>query len=663
MKTRKILIKGINIALLVAAMGLTQSCHDDFLDEELTTQRNTDYYKTDEGIQSLVIGGYYRMFAVPFAGEVMMTSMNSGTDEFVIGGDDSNGVWNNYTVAFQSRINAINSNTISMERQWDDTYLGIHIANQIIKYATESSSTSTAIKQTALGEGYFFRAYSYLRLVRQFGGVPLKTNVTTTVETEFTRATPQEIYDLIVADFTQAYNLLANTGAPAKITKDAAAHYLAKALLSRASEINDTWNSSTKQADLNQTVTLCDEVISRHALAANYSALWNFTAPNSANESLPELILSAQFTSDPGATAKNFMHVVFASKYDDLPMMKRDLTGMRPYSRLAPSYYTYENYDLVNDSRLWKSFRTKHRLNNASGSYYVKGDLGIMYVINDINDNTFAQRKYNNDPGILYTRTFTENGNPVTTTKTIPSVYVAHNASNQLLTLEPRFPSLSKHFDASRLGINETNGFRDEILARSAETYLIAAEAKIKLAAMGSGSYNDALTYINAVRDRASFKAGENRAAYVDGGAAFASSTASVPNDNSYMTENSYYESTHIATTTAATSLAVTNINALPTEDERVIARLGYSSDYDRMMCFLLNERSRELCGEFHRWEDLSRTKTLVKRVQAYNPTASANVQDKHLLRPIPQTFLDLVTSGGVPLSPAQKQAMQNPGY
>jgi hypothetical protein len=43
---------------------------------------------------------------------------------------------------------------------------------------------------------------------------------------------------------------------------------------------------------------------------------------------------------------------------------------------------------------------------------------------------------------------------------------------------------------------------RDFILARSAETYLIAAEAKIRLAKAGTGSYADALPYINAVRTR-----------------------------------------------------------------------------------------------------------------------------------------------------------------
>ena len=47
-------------------------------------------------------------------------------------------------------------------------------------------------------------------------------------------------------DFTKAYELLENTGGPAKITKDAVAHYLAKHTY-RASEINDAWNSATRR--------------------------------------------------------------------------------------------------------------------------------------------------------------------------------------------------------------------------------------------------------------------------------------------------------------------------------------------------------------------------------------------------------------------------------
>jgi len=130
------------------------------------------------------------------------------------------------------------------------------------------------------------------------------------------------------------------------------------------------------------------------------------------------------------------------------------------------------------------------------------------------------------------------------------------------------------------------------------------------------------------------------------------------------MPENSYYESNNIAVTTAASaSLNISNIGALPAGDEFVISTLGLSTPYDRMLCLVLNERSRELCGEFKRWEDLSRTKTLVSRVKAFNPTAAPNVKDMHLYRPIPQPFLDGIQSGGMALTSAQKTAMQNPGY
>lgn len=652
-KKHKKHINRISIVFLLLAMGVIQSCHKDFLDEELTTSRSTDYYKTEEGILSLAVGGYYRTFSYIFSSEMAYATTNYGTDEFVIGGDDSNRPWNDYAITMNSTIGTVNSNTVNAQRQWDDFYLAINVANLLIQSATEIESDNAAIKQTALGEGYFFRGFSYLRLVRQYGGVPLKTTVTTTVETEFTRATAEEIYAQVISDLTEAYNLLPNTGAPAKVTKDAAAHYLATALISRASEINDSWNSSTKQADLTQAVSLCDEVIANHPLATNYGDLWNFTTPDGANENLSELILSAQFTNNVSQTASNFMHVVFTGRYDDMPFMKRDLTGMRPYSRLAPSYFTYEMFDLENDSRFWKTFRTKHRLNNSGTStYYANGDLGIMYVINDKNDTYYDHTKN------LGTITYG------TTGKTIPSVYVAHANDDGTLLTEPRFPSLTKHFDASRLAINDNRGFRDEILARSAETYLMAAEAKIRLASLGSGSYADALPYINAVRARATFKSGEDRAAYTDGAAAYPLSALNQdPNNNSFFLENSYYESTHLAVTTASTDLTITSIGSLPQEDEDIISTLGYSSDYDRMLCLVLNEKSRELCGEFHRWEDLARTKTLVKRVQAFNPSASANIKDYHTLRPIPQTFLDAITTGGTALTPDQKAAMQNPGY
>ncbi|MDA6070412.1 RagB/SusD family nutrient uptake outer membrane protein [Flavobacterium sp. AC] len=640
----------ISLMLIVALALDSTSCSKDFLDEELTTAYSKEYYKTEAGIQALANGTYYQVFAAEFSSEVPLTATESGTDEFHAGGDPSNWIWNSYSSGFKAFVTVSNANTVAANTNWDNLYIGIGNANQLVEAATEIVSTNDAIKKTALGEGYFLRAFNYLKLVSQYGGVPLNLKTSSTVQLEFKRATPQEILTQVIADFTQAYNLLSNAGAPAKITKDAAAHYLAKAYLARASEINDNWNSATKLTDLQQVVALSDEVISRHPLAANFDNLWNYTVADGVNEKLPELILSAQFNASTLTTGGNQQHIHFLSTYDQLPQMKRNLAGGRPFSRLAPTYFVYDVFDQVNDSRFWKSFQTKSIINNKSGNYYVNGDLGIMYIVNKASDTRFAKTK-NND-AIVYSKTG----------KTIPSVYVAYAADKVGLMADVRFPSLSKHLDGNRIDLSNTKGSRDMILARSAETYLMAAEAKVKLAKIGSASFADALPYINTVRTRASYKTGENRAAYVDGCAAWTvSGQAGIP--ISYIPENSYYESNNIAVSTTATSLAINSIGALPLEDMAVIAKLGYGSDYDRMLCLILNERTRELVGEFHRWEDLSRTKTLIARARAYNIEAAANIQDFHLLRPIPQTFLDGVYSSGKPLTPEEKGAMQNPGY
>ncbi len=648
--------KFLNITVVTMLMALViTSCKKSFLDEELKTSRDLEFYKTDAGIQQLVLGAYHQVFATPFNGEMAFSNMCYGTDEFRVGGDPSNGMYNSYGNTFGSFVTPNNGNTVASNAQWDNLYLGVGHANLIVENATASASTADAIKKTALGEGYFLRAYNYLRLVSQFGAVPLKTKSSNTVELEFTRAAPKDVYAQIIADFTQAYNLLGNTGSPAKITKDAAAHFLAKAYLSRASEINDSWNSSTKAADLAAIVPLCDAVIANHALAPNYGDLWRYTAPNSANENLREVLLSAQFTSDLTASGQNTQHLYFISRYEDIAQMQRDLSGDRPFSRLAPNFFLYRIYDMQNDSRFWKTFRTKHKVNaNTPTAPYVQGDLGLMYVINQPGDTRFTANVLNNS--VVYSGTG----------KTIPHVYVAYKNG---VTVDGgwndtrRFPSLSKFMDGSRTaGFNDVRGLRDITLARSAETYLIAAEAKVRLAKAGTGTYADALPYINALRTRAQFKSGESRSVYYDGGAAPSSAPQSVP--PSFFPENSYYESNNIPVTTAASnSITITSLASLPAGDEFVMTTLGLTDQYDRALALVLNERSRELAGEYLRWQDLSRTKTLVSRAKAFNPDASPNIQDRHLLRPIPQTFLDGIQANGAPLTAAEKQAMQNPGY
>ena len=117
--------------------------------------------------------------------------------------------------------------------------------------------------------------------------------------------------------------------------------------------------------------------------------------------------------------------------------------------------------------------------------------------------------------------------------------------------------------------------------------------------------------------------------------------------------------------TTAASDLTDWSFDNFPDVDKKILDKLNLSDKKERAINFILNERTRELLGEWLRWEDLSRTNTLIKRAKAFNPETVANIKEnKHEYRPIPQSFIDgLLNEDGTNLSDAQKKAWQNPGY
>ncbi len=68
---------------------------------------------------------------------------------------------------------------------------------------------------------------------------------------------------------------------------------------------------------------------------------------------------------------------------------------------------------------------------------------------------------------------------------------------------------------------------------------------------------------------------------------------------------------------------------------------------------FILDERAREMTGEYKRWMDLKRTGKLIERTLEHNNLAERvnQLQEFHLLRPIPQSVIDRDT-GDFPQNP-----------
>ena len=138
-----------------------------------------------------------------------------------------------------------------------------------------------SLKNRVLGEAKFLRASYYFILVRLFGDVPLIT-VPQTPEGDLrpVRTPKLQVYDLIIADLTDAINLLppktSYTGTDiGRASKGAAMGMLAKVHLT--------------PGNYHQTVDLCKQVTALgYTLNANYSDNFNPQTKNS-NESLFEV--------------------------------------------------------------------------------------------------------------------------------------------------------------------------------------------------------------------------------------------------------------------------------------------------------------------------------------------------------------------------------------
>ena len=684
-------------ALMASITGSSiTSCSESFLDENLTTQYSTDRFKTQEGLDELVTGAYQKLkFKFNYIWGIQCYNM--GVDEFT----DANNVipaWNHYSQDLNSSENAAN------QPIWDNYYGLVEPANILIQNIPQYYNQSSPTYNTRLGEAHFLRAYAYFELVKQFGGVPLKLVPSTSAETYFTRNSAEEIYTQVIADFGEAYRLLPDKGESiGRINKYAAAHFLAKAHLFRASELYSDWNSNYVASDLDAVIQYGSEVVDAHPLCSDYVELWDYEQPNGANEKVSEVILAAQFSNDESTWGRygNQMHLYYPAVYqgNDIGGCKRDISGGREFSYVSATEYTMQVFDRVNDSRFWKSFITCYGANETKSAptwtaedmpyapagvkegdkRFSGGELGMKYIVNDPGDNRYE--KYSNAPAY----TVLKDGkmcNTYTYVRYFKGQEHSWNINEKTgnyydIIPHKRSVALSKFRDGYRVSIASQFGTRDAIIARSADDVLMVAEAYIR---KGEANYDKAVEWMNKLRERAGYKTGEDRSKNVDGGQAYKNNPYCSGKGGGhssegaiYWEENTYYESNNIEQETTASTKTTMKLNSVAdvynsTVDTPIYNELGCTSNADKMMCFLLNERTRELCGELQRWEDLARTKTLDARWHKFNDGASRGLgefkSEKHYYRPIPQAFLDGITnSNGSALSNEEKKAMQNPGY
>jgi hypothetical protein len=382
-----------------------------------------------------------------------------GTDTYTKGADGGYKFVNDYTPNLNAGVDYIRDT-------WNDFYRGINTANTVISRAP-TANVPEATKAIRVAEARFLRAHYYFILVQHFGPLHITLEETTQIQTTSSRSPVKDVYDVIVADLEAAISALPATQPEyGRATKPAAEHMLAKVLLTRASH-----PTAGQPGDYQRAADLAKGVI------ANYSfrLLPNFADVFSqAQQEHGEVVWSVQYTTDLLTNGiGNGGHLYFIMEYDAGHRgTMRDVANGRPFKRFKPTQYTLDLFDRSKDSRYNASFKQVFYANNpATLAPGMKlGDTAIWVAPTDIPAAVKAQKNY----------------------RIIDRAEVL-SAGNYRY-----FPTLTKFLDPLRPSVQDERGSRDFMVARLAETYLIAAEALLQ-----AGKPDEALPFINAVRRRA----------------------------------------------------------------------------------------------------------------------------------------------------------------
>ena len=457
------------LGIASAIMLGTASCSD-LLKENVISSISNDYIATTPGFVAATNAAYTPLRSF-YATERGVSMSEFGTDIYSAGADGSYKGFHFYDSQLTSSVDIL-------AQLWDETYKGINTINAVIDRAPNVTGLSEAVKTQRVGEMKYLRAHYYFILVQQFGPLDLRLKETTGPTKAATRASEQAVYKQIEADLLAAIPVLENKKASSdygRATKAAAENLLAKVYLTRAS------SKFAEATDYANAASLCNNVINNYGfkLLPDFASI--FDQSNQIND---EVIFAVQYTSDPLTNGfvdnqGNKLHLYFGMQYDTQSGMKRDVNNGRPFKRLKPTPYLLNTVfaDRVNDTRYKKTFKDTWYSNNP-GTYNTAFDVTKKTVTFKAGDTCIYIPGY--------------------------EMSVAERAKKNYQVLVPStynyalFPTLQKFFDPLRPDMTYENGSRDYFVHRLGDTYLMLAEAQVKL-----GKQAEAVAAINMVRVRA----------------------------------------------------------------------------------------------------------------------------------------------------------------
>jgi hypothetical protein len=452
------------ILICTALIACATSCKKSVLDEnppQIITADNlyVDYNGFENGIN-----GLYSQARLCRGGLSGVNDLNFTCN--VIGVDNAYG---NYASTPETVFNswgAFNNASVAVYNEmWVYLYQTINAANTIIGRAPGNTTMTTDQKNQVMAEARFFRAWCYRHLTYLWGDVPLVLTESsgTNIRTDYDRNKVADVRAAMEADWLFAEQYLPVTSAnDGKVLQGTAEHYLAELYLTEG-QFSKAKIYATK-VTTNASYAL---ITNRYGTNAKnpgtaYTDMFVDGNSNRSQGNTEALWVLQNELNVPGGDGFNIMRRYWVNRYYSITVKGTDGKSVSPFlvvpeygargiGRLSPTKFALSLYAPGDDRGSDFAWRFSYAINNPAG--IPKGyTLGQVITLDSV-----SKEKISN----------------------------------------PNWPSTRKWDYADPLDINSSESFNDQVLLRSAETYLILAEADFDLSDLPG-----AAIAINAVRTR-----------------------------------------------------------------------------------------------------------------------------------------------------------------
>lgn len=599
----------LSTLLLSSLMSVGLLSCSEVLEETPRTAFTIDYFKTNDGLYSAVYTAYagLRYDYGPMGALILA---NTGTDEFTMG--DQGAATDQHRELATYSLSPTNG---AIGTPWGRNYSNINLCNAVVQFADATTLDATS-KATVIGEARYLRAVYYLLLVENFGAVPLdlgsgELKFNATPSCKFYRTGTDLLaknYQAMIDDLIFASQNLPDQR-PAgefRLSKAAALQMLSKVYMYRA-------YSSVKQAtDFQNAYDAAKKVIDNKAkygvdLLQDYGDVHK-----EGNDYNKEILFSVERTplnnianevnnpSSDFADKVNISCNFFVSNYQSLTKGGKSLYPVRvlqygrPLRQFAPTRWTLD----VAFADKFNDSRYMHTFRDTYyvATFYTKGTTDYDTYVSNMAAIGLAM----GDTACYLAPTEEIAKSLKSLTGAAAKKYVIF-APSEIYTNQNKtnniYPALKKYEAVNRANFQDVSG-RPFVVAKMSEVYLLAAEA-----AMALGKNDEAAQFVNVLRTRAAYRPG----------------------------------------------LTTADLNARIAKNQITASAINLD--------FILDERTRELCGESIRWADLAMRGKLIDRTKTkgYNPDVTT-INNFHYLRPIPQSQLDAICEDN-------KSQFQNEGY